>query len=349
MARILVTRDKGLPPAYSQALESRSLRPLWTALHALLPAERAIRAVPHLWRWRDVRPMLLGAAQLVPIDKAERRVLVLTNPGLEGEYAITPTLFAGMQIIMPGEMAPSHQHTPAALRFIVEGSGAYTTVEGVKCVMEPGDLIITPPMCWHDHGHEGKEPVVWLDGLDIPMVRAFDASWGSPPRPPMAPLTRTDSSWDEFTAAGLVPKTSRYPEIGYPQVRWPWRTVRQALTTLAASAPEGMPVVLRYVNPTTGQPPLRTMGAEAHLVRPNTRTRPERRTSCAVYHVIEGDGESRVGSAALVWGPGDTFVVPACSWVEHRNTSRSEPAYLVQYNDEPAVRALGLFDEESRA
>jgi gentisate 1,2-dioxygenase len=349
MARPLVTRDEGLPPAYSQALESRALRPLWTALHALLPSERVSRAVPHLWRWRDVRPMLLGAAQLVPIDKAERRVLVLANPGLGGEYAITPTLFAGMQIIMPGEKAPSHQHTPAALRFIVEGTGAYTTVEGVKCVMEPGDLIITPAMRWHDHGHEGSTAVIWLDGLDIPLVRAFDASWGSPLRPAPLPVTKTDSSADEFTAAGLVPKTSRYPEIGYPQVRWPWRTVRQALTTMAESAPADAPVVLRYVNPTTGQPPLRTMGAEAHMLRPGARTRAERRTASAVYHVIDGDGESHVGSAALGWGPGDTFVVPTCTWVEHRNASRSAPAYLVQFNDEPAVRALGLWDEETRA
>jgi gentisate 1,2-dioxygenase len=344
-----MTRDDGLPRVYAEALESRALRPLWTALHTLLPAERQSRAVPHLWRWRDVRPMLMNAAQLVPIDKAERRVLVLTNPGLDGEYAITPTLFAGMQIIMPGETAPSHQHTPAALRFIVEGTGAYTTVEGVKCVMEPGDLIITPAMRLHDHGHEGNEPVIWLDGLDIPMVRAFDASWGSPLRPPPPPVTKTDSSTDEFTVAGVVPRTSRYPDIGYPQVRWPWKAVRQALTTLAASAPADAAVVLRYVNPTTGQPPLRTMGAEAHLLRPGSRTRAERRTACAVYHVMEGDGESRVGAAALVWGPGDTFVVPSCTWVEHRNASRMAPACLVSYNDEPAVRALGLWDEEIRA
>jgi gentisate 1,2-dioxygenase len=348
MARPLVTRDEGLPPAYSQALALRSLRPLWTAFHRLLPAQRESRAAPHLWRWADVRPMLLGAAQLVDIDRAERRVLVLCNPALDGEYAITPTLFAGMQIIMPGEMAPSHQHTSAALRLIVEGAGAYTTVEGVKCAMEPGDLIITPAMRWHDHGHQGSEPVVWLDGLDIPMVRAFDASWASPMRPARAPATATDSSTDEFTAAGLLPRTSRYPEIGFPQVRWPWKAVRPALAALAATAPATTPVVLRYVNPRTGQPPLPTMGAEAQWLRPGERTRTERRTASAVYHVVEGGGESRVGTTVLAWGRGDTFVAPACTWVEHRNASRAAPACLVQFNDEPAVRALGLWDEEVR-
>ena len=121
---------------------------------------------------------------MVPMERAERRVLVLCNPGLSGAYMITSTLYAGLQIILPGETAPSHHHTPAALRLVVEGRGAYTTVEGVKCAMEPGDLIITPAMHWHDHGHEGTEPVIWLDGLDIPLVRA---STRAGPRPCVRP------------------------------------------------------------------------------------------------------------------------------------------------------------------
>src|SRR5687767_14887501 len=207
--RMLTTRDPSLPAAYSDALETLSVGPLWTALHAMLPDERASRAVAHCWRWRDVRPLLLDAAKMVPLDQAERRVLVLRNPGLDGAYAITSTLYAGLQIILPGEAAPSHHHTPAALRLVVEGDGAYTTVDGVKCAMAPGDLIITPPMRWHDHGHDGHEPTVWLDGLDIPLVRSFDASWASGMRAAQAPLTAIDSSQDEFTGAGLVPRRSR--------------------------------------------------------------------------------------------------------------------------------------------
>src|SRR3990172_11504960 len=165
-----------------------------------------------------MRGPLLEAARLVPIEQAERRVLVLRNPGLGGAYAATATLFAGLQIILPGETAPSHHHTPAALRLVVEGRGAYTTVDGVKCAMEPGDLIITPPMRRHDHGHEGSEPVVWLDGLDIPLIRALEASWASRMQSARPPVTETDSSQDEFTAAGLVPRRSRYEDNGYPQV-----------------------------------------------------------------------------------------------------------------------------------
>lgn len=346
MDRGIVTRDEALPARYSRDLEARALGPLWTALHALLPQTRATRAVPHRWRWVDVRPLLLEAAQLVPMERAERRVLVLCNPGLEGAYAVTSTLYAGMQIILPGEVAPSHLHTPSALRLIVEGRGAYTTVEGIRCEMEPGDLIITPAMRWHDHGHEGTGPVVWLDGLDIPLVRSFDASWASAMQPAAPPEFKSDPSQDELTAAGLVPRESRYRDIGYPQVRWPWRTVRAALEAQAATAPPEVPVAVRYVNPRTGAPPLPTMGCEAQWLRPGERTRPERRTTSAVYQVIEGAGESRIGDRVLDWTTGDTIVAPPWHWVEHRNGSPSSPACVFQFNDEPAVRALGLWGEE---
>jgi gentisate 1,2-dioxygenase len=341
--------DPHVPPSYAEALDLVALAPLWTAFHALLPEARRTRAVPHAWRWKDARPLLHEAARRVPIEQAERRVLVLRNPGLGGAYAVTSTLFAGLQIILPGEVAPSHHHTPAALRLVVEGHGAFTTVDGVKCGMEPGDLILTPPMRWHDHGHEGTEPVVWLDGLDLPLVQAFDASWASAVRPAQPPPTALDSSQDEFSAAGLVPKTSRYAETGYPLIRWPWRTVRGALARLAATAPAAQPVSFRHVNPRTGASPLPTLGCETQWLRPGEATGAERRTASAVYHVVEGHGESRVGDVTLVWEPGDTFVAPAWHWVEHRNGAPEGPACLFQFNDEPALRALGLYVGEARA
>jgi gentisate 1,2-dioxygenase len=296
-----------------------------------------------------VRAPLLEAAQLVDMARAERRVLVLRNPGLGGAYAITPTLFAGLQIILPGEAAPSHHHTPAALRLVVEGRGAYTTVDGVKCAMEPGDMIITPGMRWHDHGHQGDAPVVWLDGLDLPLVRSLDASWASRAEPAPPPATDTDPSQDEFAAAGLVPRHSRYPVSPYPMVRWPWQAVRRALAQMAARAPARQPVAMRYVNPTTGAPPLPTMGCEAQWLRPGEAGARERRTSSAVYHVVEGRGESQVGETVLSWEPGDVFVVPAWHWSAHRNASTGEPACLFQFNDEPVMRALGLFQEERQS
>jgi len=342
----LSTRDEGLPVEYSRTLESLSVGPLWTALHTLLPAERVTAAVPHRWRWQELRPLLLEAGRLVPIAQAERRVLVLENPGLKGTYSISSTLYAGLQIILPGEVAPSHHHTPAALRLIVEGRGGFTTVDGVKCAMEPGDLIITPPMRWHDHGHEGAAPVVWLDGLDIPLVRHFDASWVSPVRSAETPRRVTDSSQDAFTVAGLVPRRPLGEDAEYPQVRWPWRTVRAALAALATTTPVGDDVAFRYVNPRTGAPPLATLGAECQWLRPGGRARRARRTTSAVYHVIEGRGTSRVGDTELAWERGDTFVAPPWHWITHANADAAAPACLFQFNDEPAVRALGLWREE---
>lgn len=344
----MTTRDPNLPAEYSAGLDRLSLAPLWTALHALLPQERVTQAVPYRWRWSEMRGPLLEAARLVPMEQAERRVLVLRNPGLGGAYAATATLFAGLQIILPGETAPSHHHTPAALRLIVEGRGAFTTVDGVRCAMEPGDLIITPPMRWHDHGHEGTEPVIWLDGLDIPLVRSFEAAWASKMRPAATPATAIDSSQDEFTTAGMVPRASRYEDTGYPQVRWPWSTTRGALAAMAAAAPAGQPVVLRYVNPRTGTFPLRTIGCEAQWLRPGESTSGERRTGSGVFHVIEGEGESRIGEETFTWAPGDCVVAPPWHWLQHRNLSSSRPACLFHFNDEPALRALGLWQEESR-
>lgn len=340
----LTTRDATLPADYSRALESLSLGPPWTALAQLLPHERVTDVVAHCWRWRDVRPLLLEAARLVPIEQAERRVLVLDNPGLAGRYAATATLYAGLQIILPGESAPSHHHTPTALRLVVEGDGGFTTVDGVKCAMEPGDLIITPPMRWHDHRHEGVAPVIWLDGLDIPLVRSLEASWSSRARPAGPPATTTDSSQDEFTIGGLVPRRSRYVDDAYPQVRWPWRTTRQALERLAATAAREAPIVLKYVNPRTGAPPLRTMGAEAQWLRPGERTVAARRTSSAVFHVVEGRGTSRIGGTTIDWEPGDTFVAPPWHWIEHEVAR--DAAGLFSFNDEPVMQALGLFTEE---
>jgi gentisate 1,2-dioxygenase len=191
--------------------------------------------------------------------------------------------------------------------------------------------------------------VIWLDGLDIPLVRNLEANWASTMKPASAPSTETDSSQDEFTAAGLVPRQSRYEETGYPQVRWPWRTVRAALEALAATAPRRASVVLRHVNPRTGRYPLKTMGSEARWLRPGEETRAERRTGSEVVYVIEGQGESRIGNRVLDWQAGDAFAVPPWQWVEHHNRSGAAPACLFHLNDEPALRALGLWHEEGGA
>jgi gentisate 1,2-dioxygenase len=175
----------------------------------------------------------------------------------------------------------------------------------------------------------------------------MEASWASAMKPASPPVTGTDSSQDELTAAGLLPRRSRYQDTGYPQVRWPWRTVRAALAAMAATAPHRAPVVLRHVNPRTGEPPLRTLGSEARWLRPGEETAAERSTASEVVHVVEGQGESRIGDHTLDWQAGDVFVVPPWHRVIHRNRSGQAPACLFHLNDEPALRALGLLQEEA--
>src|SRR6058998_934870 len=169
--------------AFYKELDALNLAPLWEVLRGLVPADPRPTAEPHAWHWTTVRPQLLAAGRSISAEEAERRVLVLENPKLRGKSQITDTLYAGLQLILPGEVAPAHRHAQSALRFIVEGSGAYTAVDGERTTMHPGDFIITPAWTWHDHGNPGDEPVVWLDGLDIPMLRFFAAGFAEKIRP----------------------------------------------------------------------------------------------------------------------------------------------------------------------
>jgi gentisate 1,2-dioxygenase len=163
-------------------------------LHALVPQHPASPCVPALWKYEEVRPFLMRAGDAITADEAVRRVLILENPALRGQSAVTQSLYAGLQLILPGEIAPSHRHTQSALRFIVEGSGAYTAVDGERTTMRPGDFIITPSWTWHDHGSEAAEPVVWLDGLDIPMIRFFDAGFAENNTSKSQQVTRTEGT-----------------------------------------------------------------------------------------------------------------------------------------------------------
>jgi len=171
---------RAVPPEraeYYRRLGVQGLSPLWEVLAGLVPREPRSPCVPAFWRYDVVRPLLMEAGALITAREAERRVLVFENPARPASSAITQTLYAGMQLILPGEVAPSHRHTQSALRFVVEGTGAYTAVDGERTPMTPGDFIVTPSWTFHDHGNSGDAPVVWLDGLDIPLISFFDAGF----------------------------------------------------------------------------------------------------------------------------------------------------------------------------
>lgn len=335
-----------LPADFVQDLAAQSVTPLWPALRAVLPYNLPSRAtLPHAWRYRDLRPYLLRAGELAPIEKAERRVLVLSNPGLGLDRMMaTPTIYLGLQLILPGETAPNHRHSPSAIRFVVEGSGGFTTVEGQKCPMEKGDLILTPSGLWHEHGHVGAGPVVWLDALDLPLIYGIEASYcieGKPQRAGNA----ADSSQTRYRRAGLVPYSSlNAPRDRYPLVRYPWREVRQALADLAAGLAPSDPVHLAYVNPENGAECLPILGFSAQMLRVGETAVPRRRSCSGVIHVVEGSGESEIDGTTLTWDEGDTIAIPTYARVRHRATGKS-PAFLFHVDDAPLHRKIGIYEE----
>jgi gentisate 1,2-dioxygenase len=336
----------GLPAAYASALTELSLHAAWTQIRELTPPGQPIRhAKAAIWRYVDVRAKLLEAGDLVPIELAERRVLGLANPGMS-RLATTPSIFAGMQLILPGEKAPPHRHTPAAARLIVEGEGAVTVVNDAKLPMNPGDLILTPPHHWHEHRHDGSGPAIWLDLLDHPVGIPLETSYLVEDRTGTALSEKQDPSETAYRTPGLVPY--RRPNVAarrYPMMRYAWRKVREALEATARSTDRNEPVHLMYVNPETGESALRTICFSARLVRPGEEIAIPRNSTSAVFHVIDGDGEAEIDGSAFSWTSHDTLAAPTFGAVRLRNKSGSREAFLIQADDGPLQQKLDFYEE----
>jgi gentisate 1,2-dioxygenase len=341
----LATIDE-LPASYRQGLAAHNVVPLWPSLRAALPYEMPIRRTkPVIWRYRDIRADLLKAGELTPIDKAERRVLVLANPGLgHDNMQATPSIFIGLQLILPRETAPNHRHSPSAVRFVIEGKGGYTIVEGEKCPMEKGDLILTPSGLWHQHGHEGTEPVVWLDALDLPTVYALEASYCTEGQP-QSVRNEPDSSQTRYRRSGLVPYRSlEAPRARYPLLRFPWAEVREALGAMAAVTSRSELVQLAYVNPETGAECMPVLGFSAIMLRPGECANLPRRSASAVLHVVDGEGDVEIDGTSFDWSESDTIAVPTHARVQIASRKTSAPAFLFQVDDAPMQRKLGFYE-----
>lgn len=341
-------RVEDLPPDYYNGLRSRNMMPLWPSLRAALPFDMPSRRTkPALWRYQlEVRPDLMRAGELTPIEKAERRVLVLCNPGLGlEELKATPTIYIGLQLILPGESAPNHKHTPSAVRFVVEGKGGYTVVRGEKLPMHRGDLILTPPGMWHEHGHDGDEPVVWLDALDLPLVYGVEASYCVDGHKSQVITDPLNSSAVRFAQGGVVPySTLNRPRDDYPMLRFAWDNVRSTLAELARVTPLGQAVHLAYVNPETGRECMPTLGFSAIMLRPGEEVRLPRRSSSAVFHVVEGGGSAVIDGEVLTFEEADTLAAPTHATIVLSNASKTEPAFLFMVDDAPMQRKLGFHE-----
>lgn len=338
-----------LPEEFRAALRDHALAPLWDFLKGALPHGRPAGVTrPHRWRYADVRPLLLEAGRLVPVAQAERRVIVLSDPG-RGPNAMsaTGTLYAGIQLLLPGETAPTHRHSPSAARVVIEGCGGFTVVNGQRCEMERGDIILTPGGQWHDHGHDGEGPVTWLDVLDLPVFTAAESAYaegghdGCNAEDPLMTLT------SELLRQGLRPPQAWRRENRYPMLRYPWQTARAALERLAAATGQAC-AELAYVNPETGQDCLPILGFTAMMIGPDQHWQAVPTSASTVFHVVEGSGESRVDDHVFDWSAGDTFSATTFARVSHGATP-GQRAFLIRVDDAPLQKKLGFFQERQLA
>jgi gentisate 1,2-dioxygenase len=326
-------------------MDRHNLAPLWEVLSNLIPHEPSTPCKPALWKYRDARPYLMEAGKLITAREAVRRVLVLENPGMRGESCITQSLYAGLQLILPGEIAPSHRHTQSALRFIVEGSGAYTAVDGERTTMHPGDFIITPSWTYHDHGNPGNEPVVWMDGLDIRIVAAFGAQFHEVFPEEIQPVSRSEGAASARYGSGLVPLGAT-PPFGKtsPIFNYPYSRSREALQMLSRDqAPDPCHGwKMQFTNPLNGAHAMPTIAAFIQLLPKGWRSHPYRCTDGTIYSVVEGGGTVKVAGETFEFEPRDTFVVP--SWMPMELETRGETV-LFSFSDRPGQEAMGLWRE----
>jgi gentisate 1,2-dioxygenase len=333
--------------ALYQEMAPAHLTPLWESLAQLVRPQPKSPARVHVWSYQEARDFLMRAGDLISAEQAERRVLILENPGLVGQSAVTPSLYAGLQLILPGEVAPAHRHSQSALRFVLEGEGAFTAVDGEKAVMRPFDLVLTPGWQWHDHGNPSSSPMIWLDGLDIPTVRHFDASFAEHHeekqyRETVGPgdtLARYGRNMRPVRGSVADRRPTHQPLFHYPFTDW-----RPALAAMAQTAEidPHLGHALEFLNPADGGPVMPTIAAHVRLLPAGFTTLPRRATDGTVFVIVEGQGTATIEGQSIPLRPRDIIVVP--SWHEailHAETQ----LVLFGYSDKAAQEKLNLYKE----
>lgn len=333
----------GVTDEVRKAWADHHVSPLWESRAAHRARDEGLEPA-HLWRWRDMQPLIEAAIAIRSMEAVERRVLSLISPHVpvvNGTSGTTRSLNAGLQILMPGESARPHRHSMNALRFVLWGKGATTVVDGKACPMDEGDLVTTPGWCWHEHVHKGEGPIVWLDVLDASLHRYLGTDAFQPGPTNDYPALPPDAA---YTSSMLVPETGAWSKGYSPVFRYAWAEARTAVS----KAPLGRDGVrrVRYANPVSGGPVMALLDCWLIEVGPGAETTGFRTSASAVYTVVEGTGSSRVGSATFEWSPRDVFSVPAGSWLTHR--ASEGPARLFVVSDREVLRRLDLLTEDYR-
>ena len=332
--------------AFYARIDKQNMTPLWSVMNALITPEPKSACVSALWRFDEIRKAMLEAGALITAKEAERRVLILENPGMRGQSKITTSLYAGVQLVMPHEVAPAHRHSQSALRFVIEGRGAYTSVDGERTTMMPGDFVITPYMAWHDHGNDTDEPIFWLDGLDIPLIQFLDASFIERHERELQPISKpVGDSYARF-GANLLPVGYRSASATSPIFNYPYNRTREALHQLnrAGDYDACHGVKMRYTNPATGDHAMPTMATYIQLLPKGFKTNRYRSTDATVFAALEGRGRTTIGEESLEWGPKDIFVIP--SWRPVVHEALEEDSVLFSFSDRAVQEKIGVWRED---
>jgi gentisate 1,2-dioxygenase len=307
--------------AYYHALEGEALGALWTVANEIEPWYPQPKSVPTLWGWKKIQPYVRKAAELVSAEKAARRVVMLVNPGRKEWSAAAGLLYTGVQVMNPGEFTSAHRHQASALRFVMEGRGAYTVVDGERLALGARDFVLTPNGTWHDHGvEESGTQCVWQDGLDIPLMNALDANFYEVhPQVVQSPAALSRENWNKPYS---------------PVFLYKWDESYAALKKEK---------VYQYKNPLTGGPVMPTMGAQLERLSSKEVSKKKQHTGSSIYQVAQGSGWSEIGGQRFEWQEKDIFCVP--SWAPYRHGA-AEDSVLFSFNDIPAMKALSLYREQ---
>ncbi|MCP2627399.1 cupin domain-containing protein [Mycolicibacterium smegmatis] len=329
-------------------LSAAALQPLWE-MRGLLTPEPKVKGIPHRWEGSVLRELGAAAGARVPVDRGgDRRVLACCNPGLDGAPYAVSTLWAAVQYLKGHESAPAHRHTPAALRFIVEGEGVWTLVDDDPLHMGYGDLVLTPAWTFHEHHNPGDKPMIWLDVLDLPIVAALDAVFFESGENGVRSVHSESRSVSEGWfggGPGLTPVGGpELPALRSPLLAYRWAHTDRALDA-QLDASGAAHARLRYTDPVRGGDVMPTMRCEMDRVRPGRSTSPERQTGGRVACVLSGTGRMVLGGQSFDLAPGDVYAIPSWTWW---HIEADEQVDLFSTSDAPVLEALGLLRTDSR-
>jgi gentisate 1,2-dioxygenase len=346
MANVRTVRHVGAddaPTPFIAELEAANLHPLWDRFKRITPVKPQATDTPMHWRWRDIEPFAHRAVGEVPINDVERRALILVNPAFGGDTVTTHNLIAAFTVLDPGDRARPHRHTFAAIRFATRADGAATIVNGRRCAMREGDLILTPPMCWHGHINESDHRIIWFDAANIPLLRTLDANFFEPGDPKANDFWQVDEGDERlWSEVGLVGTDLPAGPTHSPKFRYPGEGTRRLLASLPVG-PDGARTA-HYVNPATGNAVMSTLDCHAVRLAKGVTTRPKRSTCNMICLVVSGSGRSVVGEQTFEWSQHDVFTVPHWTFASH--TAREGDADLFVVSDKVALERLDLLREE---